>query len=61
MAWAILMAEDGPEVFLIFTSRLCFRFCAFIVHFRAYIVRILSIIVAMSRQEKNINARTSGM
>ena len=46
---AIFRAEDGPEVFLIFTSRHYSRFCAFIVCFRAYIVRILSSIAAVSR------------
>ena len=47
--WAVFRAEDRPEVFRIFTSRLYFRFCAFIVRFRAYVVRILSIHAALSR------------
>ena len=44
---SVFRTEDGSEVFLIFTSRLYFHFCAFIVCFREYIVSILSNIAAV--------------
>ena len=53
--YLVFRAEVGPEVFLIFNTRLYLLFCAFIVYLSVYLVHILCITAGPSRTHRNIN------